>query len=160
MLGKLRAACAATGLHCALLLDTKGPEIRTGLLKDKTLSLRAGEVLLLRTDLSLAEHSGSYRGDASAGVSVDYPRLGAVLRPGSTLKIDDGLIVTRVVEVLPDDGPDPLRGVRVRVENAAVLGERKGVNLPVRSNTTRTALHCTAHGGSACISHVDRPLHV
>ena len=130
MLTKLRAACAATGLHCALLLDTKGPEIRTGLLKEKTLSLRAGEVLLLRTDLTLEEHSGSYRGDASTGVSVDYPRLGAVLRPGSTLKIDDGLIVTRVVEVLGEEGPSP-RGVRVRVENAAVLGERKGVNLPV-----------------------------
>jgi pyruvate kinase len=47
------------------------------------------------------------------------------------VKIDDGLIVTRVIEVLqPENGSGGITGVRVRVDNNAVLGERKGVNLP------------------------------
>jgi pyruvate kinase len=131
MLARLRAAEAATGLHCCYLLDTKGPEIRTGRLQHKTLELKAGQTLLLRTDLSLEEHTTTFLGSTIEGVSVDYPRLGAVLRPGSVVKIDDGLIVTRVIEVLqPENGSGGITGVRVRVDNNAVLGERKGVNLP------------------------------
>lgn len=117
-----------SGQECALLLDTRGPEICTGWLKESPMELKAGQELLLRTDLSPAEHDGLYRGDAVDGVSVDYPRLGSVLQFGSTLKID-GVIVTRVIAIL--DGPEStVRGVRVRVEFDSVLGDRKRINLP------------------------------
>jgi pyruvate kinase len=135
MLQRLRVAMKESGQECALLLDTKGPEIRTGLLKDGVVELKAGQELFLRTHMTPQEHSETYRGDAVEGVSVDYAGLSTVLHPGSTLKIDDGLIVCKVIECMEGvpgaSSPSLLpRGVRVRVENNAQLGERKGINLP------------------------------
>ncbi len=45
-LDNLREAMKKTGLNCATMLDTKGPEIRTGLLKDhKPIQLKMGQTL-------------------------------------------------------------------------------------------------------------------
>jgi pyruvate kinase len=50
-LDNLRTACDNVGIMCAVLLDTKGPEIRTGFLKDgKPVTLLAGQDVLLTTD--------------------------------------------------------------------------------------------------------------
>lgn len=132
MLTLLRQAIASSGIDCALLLDTKGPEIRTGLLKDGPIHLHAGQEIFLRTDLSMTDHSATYRGDPVDGISVDYPRLAHVLHPGRVLKLDDGLIMARVVECLDGSNAEQgtRRGVRVRIEIGGILGERKGINLP------------------------------
>jgi pyruvate kinase len=47
----LRAACKATNIFCAVLLDTKGPEIRTGLLENgEAVYLEQGSTITLSTD--------------------------------------------------------------------------------------------------------------
>lgn len=101
---------------CAIMLDTKGPEIRTCLLKDgKDVLLARGNQFTLLVDQSVV-------GDETR-VAVQYPNMPNVLTPGNIVLIDDGLISLRVDEVAPDS-------VLCTVLNDGMLGQRKGVNLP------------------------------
>lgn len=100
----------------AIMLDTKGPEIRTGFLKDKKpITLNQGATLKIVTDYS-------FLGDASC-ISCSYPALPKSVKPGNTILIADGSLSVKVLECGPDY-------VITRVENGAVIGERKNMNLP------------------------------
>lgn len=104
-------------VHCnvAILLDTKGPEIRTGLLKDgKKVQLETGAEFVLTTE--------DIVGDATK-VSITYPGLVEDVDKGKKILIDDGLIG---LEVIGKSG----KNIRCRVINGGELGERKGVNVP------------------------------
>ena len=71
----VKEVSAETHLICALLLDTKGPEIRTGKLKDgKDVNLVKGQEMLIIPDEKLV-------GD-NHRVGVQYPNMAKVLRPG------------------------------------------------------------------------------
>lgn len=99
----------------AILLDTKGPEIRTGVLKEgKKVSLEAGKLFTLTTR--------EVEGD-SEKVSISYGGLVDDVQVGSTILIDDGLIGLEVKEKSGED-------IICRVINGGELGERKGVNVP------------------------------
>lgn len=99
----------------ALLLDTKGPEIRTGTLKDgKKVTLTAGQTFILTTE----ELEGN-----EERVSITYPGLPADVSPGSKILIDDGLLE---LEVISTDGTK----IICKVLNGGELGERKGINVP------------------------------
>jgi len=100
--------------NIALLLDTKGPEIRTGQLKEKPVRLEEGARLSL-----LAE---DVLGDASR-ISLSYADLWQHVVTGTRILLDDGLIGLRVEEVRPGE-------ILARVENGGLLGERKSVNVP------------------------------
>lgn len=103
------------GIPVASLLDTKGPEIRTGLLKDgKKVTLLAGDSYVLTTEEIV--------GDASKGF-INYKGLPEDVKSGNRILIDDGLIELAVEEVC---GPE----IRCRIVNGGELGERKGVNVP------------------------------
>ncbi|KAE8711281.1 Pyruvate kinase, cytosolic isozyme [Hibiscus syriacus] len=52
-LDNLRAAMISTGIICAVMLDTKGPEIRTGFLKDGKVQLKQGEEITITTDYEI-----------------------------------------------------------------------------------------------------------
>lgn len=108
------------GRPVAALLDTKGPEIRTGVLKDhQKVTLTAGEELVLTTK----ECEGT-----KERVFINYAGLSADVSKGHHILIDDGLID---LEVLSADGSD----IRCKIINGGELGERKGVNVPnVRVN--------------------------
>ena len=99
----------------AALLDTKGPEIRTGLLKDeKKVTLKEGDTYTLTTrDIVGDEHIGH----------INYAGLNEDVVPGNKILIDDGLIELEVEKV---DGTD----IVCRVLNGGELGMRKGVNVP------------------------------
>lgn len=101
----------------AIALDTKGPEIRTGLLVDGEVILEPGKSILLSTDPSL-EKTGT-----ATSLYVDYANLTKFVWKGSRIFIDDGLISLIAEEVYPDS-------VMCEVENGGKLGNRKGVNLP------------------------------
>jgi len=78
---------------CALMLDTKGPEIRTGLLRDnKPVDLTAGQELLIVTDYSI-------EGD-NKRIACSYKNLPQTVAVGSTIFIADGAITCEVAEII------------------------------------------------------------
>ncbi|KAG0467446.1 hypothetical protein HPP92_018412 [Vanilla planifolia] len=117
-LDNLHAAMENLGIPCAVMLDTKGPEIRTGFLKDgKPIDLQKGQEITITTDYSI-------KGDKGI-ISMSYPKLAQHMKPGGVILCADGSIT---LTVLSSDEPTGL--VRCRCENSASLGERKNVNLP------------------------------
>lgn len=103
------------GLPIAALLDTKGPEIRTGLLKDeKKVTLVEGETYTLTTREII--------GDDKIG-HINYSGLNEDVAAGNRILIDDGLIELEVQEV---NGTD----IVCKIINGGELGMRKGVNVP------------------------------
>ncbi len=103
------------GIPIAALLDTKGPEIRTGMLKDgKKVTLKEGNIYTLTTDEIIGDETRGY---------INYAGLTDDVKPGDRILIDDGLIELNVQEV---NGHD----IVCRIENGGELGEKKGVNVP------------------------------
>jgi len=115
----------------AIMLDTKGPEIRMGGLKvcketgnrKAKIELVAGETLRLTTD---AAYDGA--SDAQT-LFIDYERIGEVVQPGDQILLDDGLVSLKVAQVVRAGGADGAL-IETEVLNTSELGERKGVNLP------------------------------
>ncbi|ONI41100.1 pyruvate kinase [Candidatus Epulonipiscium fishelsonii] len=103
------------GTPTALVLDTKGPEIRTGVLKDGLdIELVMGQTLILTTD----EIEGNKK-----RLSVTYKNLPYDVKRGSKILIDDGLIELKVKDTTQKE-------VICEVINGGTLGSRKGINIP------------------------------
>ncbi len=100
---------------CAILLDTKGPEIRTGLLAGhEPVQLMAGRhFTFTERDVEGCDRV----------VSQTCRGLSQVVEPGTIILVDDGLIELAVDDV---EGGD----IHCTVQNSGVLGERKSINLP------------------------------
>ena len=113
-IGRVRAAAEQVGTYTAILVDTKGSEIRTGPLDGGRAELVAGNRFELFHEPQL--------GNAS-GVSVSNANLGDAVRPGTSVLLDDGTIELRVERV-------SRKGVRCTVVRGGELGDSKGVNLP------------------------------
>jgi len=113
----IREACRESSRICAIMLDTKGPEIRTGKLKNKTVNLKQGQKFIFTTDQN-------YVGDENM-VSVTYTELPTTVFVGDIILVDDGNIQFRVEEIHEGD-------VHCVVLNNALLKETKGMNLPGR----------------------------
>merc|ERR1712226_433820 len=107
--------------NLAIALDTKGPEIRTGLLEGddgrKELSLKAGAAIKVTTDDTFKEKC------TEDVLWLDYKNITKVMEIGKRLFIDDGLISVKCTEI----GSDHFIGV---IENDGNLGSKKGCNLP------------------------------
>lgn len=100
----------------ATLLDTKGPEIRTGQLKDdKKVSLSEGQKFTLTTRQVIGDETITM---------ITYEGLPQDISKGNTILIDDGLIELRVDQIT--DGTD----IECTVINGGELGSKKGVNVP------------------------------
>jgi pyruvate kinase len=110
----IRQAMKETGKNVAILLDTKGPEIRTGVLKQEPINLVQGETLVITTE--------QIEGDSSK-ISVTYQGIIHDVHVGSKILIDDGLIELEVEKV---EGKE----VITRILNGGQLKSRKGVNVP------------------------------
>jgi pyruvate kinase len=107
------------GKTVAILLDTKGPEIRLGKLKEEPIELVQGDKLVLTTEEILGDRDR---------MPVSYKQLPQDVRVGSTILIDDGLIGLTVESI---DGTE----IHCRIVNGGPMKSRKGVNVPgVRIN--------------------------
>ena len=102
------------GLPVATLLDTQGPEIRTGKLIENPVVLNAEEEFTLVNEEIVGD---------STKVSVTYKDLYKDVKPGTTILIDDGKIEIEVIRI---EGKD----VVCKVMNGGELGNRKSINIP------------------------------
>lgn len=110
----IRQACKELGKTVAILLDTKGPEIRLGKLKEEPIELVQGETITLTTEEIL--------GDINR-IPVTYQDLPKDVHVGSTILIDDGLIGLTVLEVAGTE-------IKCQIVNSGQIKSKKGVNVP------------------------------
>jgi len=112
----IREAAKEAGKSVAILLDTKGPEIRTGFFEaGGKINLVAGEELKLVVDYS-------FKGDKTC-FALSYDKLCQSIKPGNTILCADGSLSLKVKSVGNDH-------VITEVMNNCSLGERKNCNLP------------------------------
>ena len=102
------------GLPVALLLDTKGPEIRTGEFEKGKVELKKGQTFVLTTE-DVMGNEGK--------VSITYKNLVKDVQPGDSILIDDGLIGLKVVKVTEKE-------IICSVENGGTISNKKGINVP------------------------------
>lgn len=102
------------GMHIALLLDTKGPEIRIKCFKKKEIELKEGQKFTLTTN--------DIEGDESI-VSVTYADLPKDIKKGDRLLIDDGLIALEAERITKSD-------IICTVKNGGKLSNYKSINIP------------------------------
>ncbi|MFC1234741.1 pyruvate kinase PykF [Vibrio sp. F74] len=111
-----RSVMETKGKQLAILLDTKGPEIRTIKLENgNDVDLVAGQEFTFTTDITVVGNKDI--------VAVTYAGFSKDLTVGDTILIDDGLIEMEVIATTDAD-------VKCKVLNNGALGENKGVNLP------------------------------
>ena len=110
----LKAAREKLGVPLAIMLDTKGPEIRLGKLKNDQITLHAGKQFWLVKEEVL--------GDEEQITLTPSIALEA-LQKDMVVLLDNGYIITHVVEVTS-------KGVKVEVEHGGVIKSTRGVNIP------------------------------
>ncbi|MES9993682.1 MAG: pyruvate kinase, partial [Candidatus Thiodiazotropha sp.] len=111
---RIREASENLQIPVAIMIDTRGVEIRTGKMRQGAVELTTGAPFSLYTD----GRSGDQQ-----GVSVTYQRLHQEINPGDVILLDDGALELTVESILD-------REVRCKVVLGGVLKENKGVNLP------------------------------
>ena len=114
MMARVREASRATGIPAALLIDIKGPEVRTGIIADGgTIELSPGAEVLVAADDSPCTQER---------ISVTYADLPDQVTPGKHILIADGLLDLEVIAI---EG----RLTRCVVRSGGQLGSRKNVNI-------------------------------
>lgn len=101
-------------LPVALLLDTKGPEIRTRDVENGRIELKKGQSFVLTTEEILGNEGR---------VSITYQDLVKDVKPGDAILIDDGLIELEVNQVTEKD-------IYCTVKNGGFVSNKKGINVP------------------------------
>jgi pyruvate kinase len=115
----VREAARLEDVYVAIMLDTKGPEIRTGKLASSPVELVSGNKIVLTAESVVGSQEK---------ISVSYPQLPDEVRSGDHILLADGFIV---LEVERCAGPE----IDCRIIVGGRLGENKGVNIPgVRIN--------------------------
>lgn len=117
----IREAAKRTGKNVAILLDTKGPEIRTHNMENGAIELKEGAQVIVAVDEVLG---------TPEKFSVTYGGLIDDVKAGDKILLDDGLIGLEVLSV-----NQQAREIAAKVLNSGVLKNKKGVNVPgVRVN--------------------------
>ncbi|MDZ5712452.1 pyruvate kinase [Jeotgalibacillus haloalkalitolerans] len=112
----IREAAAKLGKNVGILLDTKGPEIRTNTMENGAIELVAGNEIIV----SMEEVVGT-----TEKFSITYSDLVNDVNEGSKILLDDGLIGLEVLSVDKNAGE-----IRTKIMNTGTLKNKKGVNVP------------------------------
>ena len=102
------------GLPIAIMLDTKGPEIRLGTFAQGKVSLKRGQTFVLCTDQVAGDETHA---------TITYKELPSDVQQGTVILLDDGLISLTVLSLTDQE-------IVCRVENDGVISDHKGVNVP------------------------------
>ena len=113
-INKVKKINEKLGTNVALMLDTKGPEIRLGEVENNKALLIQGEDFILTTDEVLGTEKR---------VSVTYKEITKDVKVGTTILLDDGLIGLHVKEVTNNE-------VICKILNTGTIKSKKGVNIP------------------------------
>lgn len=114
MIARVRSAAHTLGIPLAIMVDTKGPAIRTGELKHEKIALQAGQKLLLVEEPVLGDERQ---------ISISYQGLAQHVRAGMKILLANGEIELSVLETQPGR-------ILCEVRNSKELGERKRVSIP------------------------------
>ena len=114
VVSNIHAAAEQAGRRVAIMGDLPGPKMRLGEFAEEPVELKAGQQFTLSAE--------TFTGDQKR-VSMSFPRLPDVVKPGDTLYLNDGYIE---IEVEAVEGPE----VHCRVVVEGELRSRKGLNLP------------------------------
>ena len=114
VISDIRGAALRLDLPVAILLDLRGPKIRTGLLEKGSIELKPGQMITITTE----EIKGNER-----LISTTYKELPKDVKPGDRILIDDGLMEVKVKAVSGNH-------VDCEVVYGGILKESKGMNLP------------------------------
>ena len=114
VIGRVRAAAAATHRRVAIFGDLPGPKMRIGVLKKEPIHLQAGRRFILQTN--------DIEGDQNR-VSISFSKLPQVVKAGDHIFLNDGYIVLQVEAVQENQ-------VITKVLVGGELRSHKGVNLP------------------------------
>ena len=119
MIERVRRISAELSIPVAIMLDTKGPEVRTGLLEDgKKVTVNTGDAIVVTAQPTSEDFHGN-----AGHISLDYLNLPNEVEKGSIILIDDGLVGLEVDHVEGND-------IHCVVTNGGEIGEKKGVNVP------------------------------
>lgn len=110
----IRQASDETGIPTAVMLDTKGPEIRIGLLENGKVELLEGEEVVLTTEDIIGNKKR---------IMVNYIELPYDLEVGTSILLDDGLLELKVLEIKGKE-------IACQVINGGILSDRKKINVP------------------------------
>ncbi len=113
-LNLIKKVRADLGLPIAVLLDTKGPEYRTGVFEKGKIELKPGDKFTFTSDDIIGNDER---------VSVSYKNLAAELNPGDKVLLNNGLLIFTVEETTDTD-------VICRVESGGTLSDRKSMSFP------------------------------
>ncbi len=102
------------GLPISIILDTKGPEIRTGKFQEGTVTLTEGQTFILTTEDVMGNEEKC---------SISYEGLIADVKVGDTVLIDDGLVAMEIKEIRG-------RELVCTVKNGGELKDYKSINVP------------------------------
>lgn len=118
-LNRLREAAKNKNRNIAVLLDTKGPEIRSGFFANdaKKIDLVKGESIILTSDYS-------FKGN-SKKLACSYKSLAESVKIGQQILVADGSLVLVVSSV-----DEASKEVTCEIQNNCSIGERKNMNLP------------------------------
>ncbi len=115
---RVRKVAREVGVQVPIMMDVKGPEIRTGDVAE-TIELQVGETFDFITKGTLEERLEA----GVRGVTVNYQHLNEDVEVGGTLLVDSGLVRMTITEIRPDR-------VRCQVAIPGPIGRRRHVNLP------------------------------
>lgn len=110
----LKEEAAKVGKHLGILLDIKGPKIRTGMVPELGITLTNEAEFILDTKSALG---------SSERVGITYIELWLDVVPGTHILIDDGQLDLEVVSVQQEE-------IKTMVRNGGILKSQKGVNVP------------------------------
>lgn len=116
---RVRRISEELGIPVAIMLDTKGPEVRTGLLEGgQKVTVNTGDKIVVTAQPTTEDWHGN-----ASHISLDYLNLPNEVEKGSIILIDDGLVGLEVDHVEGND-------MHCTVTNGGEIGEKKGVNVP------------------------------
>ena len=114
LIAMIRSVETDTGRPIGILVDLQGPKLRLGTITGGSITVKAGDTVVLDSDPAI--------GDASR-IYLPHPEILAAVQVGHTLLIDDGKVRLTVTKAEP-------QRMTTRVEIGGKLSDRKGVSVP------------------------------